>query len=235
LNCDRHLAKISQFWLTEIIMGTELRSGKLTKWKDDRGFGFIQPDEGGQDVFVHISNIKAATRRPEENDRVQYQSEVDDSGKLRALNVSIVGASVKERPTSTAYSADVRKPNKSATAKFLAKLPLDRLALLCLLPVGGSLYMTVAKGNFVPLVTYAVMGCAAFALYKDDKARAKRGDQRIPEKTLHWCEFLGGWIGAFMAQQAIHHKNKKQSYQLTFWTIVAAHQIYWAYWIFQNI
>ena len=32
-----------------------LRNGKLIKWKDERGFGFIQPVDGSKQVFLHIS------------------------------------------------------------------------------------------------------------------------------------------------------------------------------------
>jgi len=42
-------------------MQSGLRSGKLTKWKDERGFGFIQPVDGSQEVFLHISEVKDAT------------------------------------------------------------------------------------------------------------------------------------------------------------------------------
>lgn len=41
-----------------------LSKGKITTWKDDRGFGFIKPDNGGKEVFLHISAIKRAGRRP---------------------------------------------------------------------------------------------------------------------------------------------------------------------------
>ncbi len=49
-----------------------LHSGKLTKWKDERGFGFIQPVDGSQEVFLHISEVKDATRRPQEDDTIYY-------------------------------------------------------------------------------------------------------------------------------------------------------------------
>ncbi len=55
-------------------MQSGLRSGKLTKWKDERGFGFIQPVDGSQEVFLHISEVKDATRRPQENGRCQIES-----------------------------------------------------------------------------------------------------------------------------------------------------------------
>jgi len=38
--------------------------GKLTKWKDDRGFGFITPIRGGEQVFVHIKAFTNQLRRP---------------------------------------------------------------------------------------------------------------------------------------------------------------------------
>lgn len=43
---------------------------------------------------------------------------------------------------------------------------------------------------------------------------------------------MGGWIGAFIAQQTIKHKNKKPSYQIMFWTIVSIHLMIWSDWLF---
>jgi cold shock CspA family protein len=56
-----------------------LRSGKLTKWKEERGFGFIQPVDGSQEVFLHISEVKDATRSPQENDTI-YMALLHESG-----------------------------------------------------------------------------------------------------------------------------------------------------------
>jgi uncharacterized membrane protein YsdA (DUF1294 family) len=46
---------------------------------------------------------------------------------------------------------------------------------------------------------------------------------RTPEIRLHQLEFLGGWLGAFIAQQVFRHKTSKQSFQLTFNLIVILH------------
>jgi cold shock CspA family protein len=54
-------------------MQTGRKSGKLTTWKDDRGFGFIQPDDGGKDVFLHISALRNASWRPQVGDTILYE------------------------------------------------------------------------------------------------------------------------------------------------------------------
>jgi cold shock CspA family protein len=72
-------------------MQTGRKSGKLTTWKDDRGFGFIQPDDGGKDVFLHISALRNASRRPQVGDTILYEIVLEAEGKVRAVNASIQG------------------------------------------------------------------------------------------------------------------------------------------------
>ena len=66
-----------------------MAQGKVKKWVVDRGFGFIQPDDGSPDVFVHMSAFeKAGMVAPEVNERVSYDLETDQrSGKPRAVNI----------------------------------------------------------------------------------------------------------------------------------------------------
>jgi uncharacterized membrane protein YsdA (DUF1294 family) len=59
--------------------------------------------------------------------------------------------------------------------------------------------------------------------YRQDKQAAQKGAWRTPEMRLHQLEFLGGWLGAFIAQQLFRHKTSKQSFQLTFNLIVIFH------------
>lgn len=52
-----------------------------------------------------------------------------------------------------------------------------------------------------------------FIAYGIDKLAAIRNDWRVPESDLHMLEFLGGWIGAFIAQKLFRHKTAKKSFQ----------------------
>ncbi len=51
-----------------------MATGTVKFFNDEKGFGFIAPDEGGDDIFVHYSNIAGTGRRTLANDgRVEYQ------------------------------------------------------------------------------------------------------------------------------------------------------------------
>jgi len=55
-----------------------------------KGFGFIQPDSGGKDAFVHISAVEqAGLRGLNEGQKVSYTLEVGSSGKSSAVNLSV--------------------------------------------------------------------------------------------------------------------------------------------------
>ena len=62
--------------------------GTVKFWDDLRGFGFIVPDDGGKDVFVHVSAVKAAKMQPpQEGDRLSFDIEVDKKG-AKAINLT---------------------------------------------------------------------------------------------------------------------------------------------------
>ncbi|MGD0959537.1 MAG: cold shock domain-containing protein [Methylomonas sp.] len=68
-------------------MANAVYKGVLKTWKEDRGFGFIKPDNGQKDIFVHISSLKGLSRRPNRGDILYYEIAKDGDGKFKAVNV----------------------------------------------------------------------------------------------------------------------------------------------------
>ncbi|HBY64582.1 MAG TPA: cold-shock protein [Solibacterales bacterium] len=71
--------------------------GKLDKWNDDRGYGFITPTRGGEPVFVHISAFPRDGRRPQVGEALTFEVEPAGDGKKRAINVARPGAAPRPR------------------------------------------------------------------------------------------------------------------------------------------
>jgi len=62
--------------------------GTVKFFNDSKGFGFIAPDGGGNDAFVHVSAVeRAGMRSLRENQRVSYDLEQDNRGKMSAVNL----------------------------------------------------------------------------------------------------------------------------------------------------
>ncbi len=69
----------------DIIMPT----GTVKFFNADKGYGFIAPEGGGQDSFVHISAVERAGMRTLDKDqRVTYEVEQGRDGKMSAVNLS---------------------------------------------------------------------------------------------------------------------------------------------------
>jgi CspA family cold shock protein len=63
-------------------------TGTVKFFNADKGYGFIQPENGGNDAFVHISAVQAAGMQTLDRDqRVSYELETDNRGKTSAVNL----------------------------------------------------------------------------------------------------------------------------------------------------
>lgn len=60
----------------------------------------------------------------------------------------------------------------------------------------------------VLLVWLAAVNLVTFTVYGIDKAKAKRGAWRVPERTLFLLPLLGGSLGALLGMKVFHHKTK---------------------------
>jgi CspA family cold shock protein len=62
--------------------------GTVKFFNPDKGFGFIAPDGGGNDAFVHISAVeRAGLSTLDKDQRVSYDLEQDKRGKMAAVNI----------------------------------------------------------------------------------------------------------------------------------------------------
>ena len=65
--------------------------GTVKFFNTDKGYGFIAPDGGGADSFVHISAVQSAGMITlNQNQRVQYEIETDNRGKSSAVNLQAI-------------------------------------------------------------------------------------------------------------------------------------------------
>jgi len=65
--------------------------GTVKFFNTDKGYGFIAPDEGATDAFVHITAVeRAGLRTLEKDQRVKYELETDNRGKTSAVNLEAV-------------------------------------------------------------------------------------------------------------------------------------------------
>ena len=83
--------------------------GRLSKWNDDRGFGFITPLDGGARVFAHISEFPLDKRRPMKLDLVAYDVDKDDRGRLRGTQVIYVALTGSARTAPRCTSTGGRR------------------------------------------------------------------------------------------------------------------------------
>lgn len=118
-------------------------------------------------------------------------------------------------------------PSKSGGGIRNLRLKWLVFAVLCALPLFGSVSFWLQGVSLIPLAAYGIVSVLAFCLYWSDKRKAQADNWRTPENVLHAVELAGGWPGALLAQQVFRHKTRKVSFQVLFWMIVLLHQIFW--------
>jgi len=69
----------------------DMATGTVKWFNPTKGFGFIEPDGGGKDTFVHITAVEASGLTSlNEGQRVQYELETGRNGKEAAAKITIV-------------------------------------------------------------------------------------------------------------------------------------------------
>ncbi|WP_417849573.1 DUF1294 domain-containing protein [Thalassoglobus sp.] len=175
--------------------------GKLTRWKDEQGYGFIVPDEGGDDIFVHIKSFKYRQPRPVENDIVSYVVATDPDGRLQAEQVVL--------------------PNRKRSRRRSYVQPCSFNFIFAALFFAFLITMSAAHRLPVEMVSvYLIMSAVSFSAYAIDKRAAIHRNWRTPETTLHLLDLFCGWPGGLVAQPALQHKTSKKPFLFTTWFVV---------------
>lgn len=179
--------------------------GNLKSWNDERGFGFIEPDQGSDEVFVHVKAFARRNGRPAIGQRFSFEVEIGPQGKKRAKNVESVRVTKATR---------TRTDDRPAEWDFAS---LSAIPVLIAVYVGASFVWKVS-----PMWAAAYFGVSilTFFAYAFDKTAAVRGNWRTQEGTLLGLGLLCGWPGALLAQKTLRHKSSKQSFRNAFWMTV---------------
>lgn len=177
--------------------------GKITEWNDDRGFGFINPAEGGERVFCHINAFQDRSRRPSLHVTVTYEHGRDERGRLQARLV---------RYGSTPRLSRASRQPDAPSAPLLVTAIVGTAAFFVVVVL--AVVMGAAPWWVVPW--YVVLSMVTFFAYGWDKVSAQGGHWRTQEKTLHMLEMLGGWPGAWLAQPLWRHKSRKERFRAEF-------------------
>jgi uncharacterized membrane protein YsdA (DUF1294 family)/cold shock CspA family protein len=176
--------------------------GTLKSWNDERGFGFIEPLLGGQDIFVHIKAFEGRSGRPQIGQRLTFEVELGPQGKKRAKRVQAV-------------------PSKRAPNRHRKDVPAQwGGASYFVIPAFLLLFLVIALLWHVPnwvAVLYLAASVVCFVVYAKDKSAAVAGRWRVSERKLILLGLAGGWPGAILAQQILRHKSNKAPFRSAFW------------------
>ena len=185
--------------------------GRLVEWFDDKGYGFIQPNDASKDrVFLHIKDFARQGPRPIVGCALEYTVLLDGDGRFRAQQVMYLKASQTQKI--------LPKPkNVNGQQQKLKPMQIACIAYILALAVFTILGML----SGMVLLFISIVNALTYWLYAQDKEAALLGNRRIPEQSLHILSFLGGWPTAWLAQERLRHKTQKQPFRKIYFCTIA--------------
>ena len=176
--------------------------GKLIKWNEDKAFGFIAPNGGGEQVFIHKKSLinRHRHRTPQINDVITFSLSKDRQGRICADQATFSGEKLKIK----------------------AAKKMNRFSIYLSVVFITSIIIFYLFEYFPQKLIFLYVGASAitFLVYASDKSKAKRKVWRTPESSLHMLALIGGWPGAAIAQQVLRHKSQKKEFRRVFWLTV---------------
>lgn len=103
--------------------------GRLKKWNDDRGFGFVAPPQSDEEIFVHISAFPRGGTRPCIGEMLSFEVRTGNDGRRRAEGVVRPGAAAPPRE------------RRNASGRRRQSLFAKALAVMTIGVIGGGGYL----------------------------------------------------------------------------------------------
>ena len=175
------------------------REGQLVEWFPDRGYGFIAPDDGGPNVFLHIKSLPKEDKRLDIGQAYTFDVVTDARGRVQAQNAVPIIAPVA--------------PPKRPLFWAVRHVPPFLVIVLAVSQV------TTVSVNW--WIVYGVASMGSVIGYWIDKNAAIQKSWRISETVLLLLGLVGGWPGAILAQELFRHKTRKGTFRYLFWMTVA--------------
>lgn len=148
-------------------------TGKVVRWQAERGFGFIAPDSGAPELFVHVSAI-AGGGTPRVGEAVSYEVETGPDGRKRAVRV--------ERTIMPRRAAVERRPARERT-KTRTRSVLPMLLMVSVLG-GGAWLWSASRPSVAPSTPVSRPASAVPAV----SVPARRCDGRRHCSQMTSCE-----------------------------------------------
>ncbi|WP_444915794.1 DUF1294 domain-containing protein [Microbulbifer sp. TRSA007] len=177
--------------------------GKVVNWNDDKGFGFVEPNGGGDRAFVHIKAFKPRSRRPINGEVIIYELVRENSNRFKATNIK--------------FARDTESSSNRSKANGGGNFGVPFIIVFC---IGLSTSIVVGKLPLIVAGLYVAMSLITFIAYAIDKSAAQNGRWRTKESTLHLFSTFGGWPGAYFAQNKLRHKSSKKEFKSVYWVTV---------------
>ena len=216
------------------------KQGTVVRWDSEKAFGFIRCPQIPADVFFHLRDY-SGPGKPTEGQNVMFE-DIHVGGKgPRALSVEPARNKIINEPpapppppagTDLLASSPPAARSRSQWQKKRDERPmwvgLGLMAFWLLLWLVG-----IGMGRFpwVILTAVVLINLAAFYMYWRDKEAAINDTRRTPEEWLHGLAVVGGWPGAWFAQQIFRHKTSKQPFRLVYWVTVGVNVLALLGWI----
>jgi uncharacterized membrane protein YsdA (DUF1294 family)/cold shock CspA family protein len=176
--------------------------GKVTNWNDDKGFGFVEPNGGGDRAFVHIKSFVRGSRRPVDGDEISYEMVKGSDGRYKAAKTRFTQDSKQRKK--------VHRRSQGYSFGFGDFITIGFCIFLAAVTALGKVPFQISG-------IYVIASLVAFFAYALDKSAAQKNRWRTKESTLHLFALVGGWPGAFYAQKILRHKSSKAEFKNVFW------------------